>query len=115
MATRKARKTRARRTEFVVADYLKPLWPEAEAVPSALPGRDILNTPGVAVEVKARYGLDLPAWMKQAAKNAETGDLPILVVRLNGQGEQSVGEFAAVVRLEDMRQLLILRDTLNTL
>jgi hypothetical protein len=96
-----SRKARGRRTEAVLVDRLKTLFPNAMQVNSAASGADILNTPGLAIEVKARRGLDLPAWMRQAAKNAKPGEMPVLMTRLNGQGEESVEDWPVILRFGD--------------
>lgn len=93
-----SRKARGRRTEAVLVDRLKTLFPNAMQVNSAASGADILNTPGLAIEVKARRGLDLPAWMRQAAKNAKPGEMPVLMTRLNGQGEETVDDWPVILR-----------------
>ena len=99
MAT--ARQRRGRRTNVVVADWLREHgWPDAEPTYGSEPGRDVQKVPGHSIEVKARYGLDLKAWLAQADSYAD-GDTSCVVIRLNGQGEKSVGEFLVVRRLED--------------
>ena len=100
------RKSRGRRTEAVLVERLKALYPNARQVNSAASGADILNTPGIAIEVKARTGLNLLAWMKQAAKNAKPGEVPVLITRLNGQGEQTVNDWPVVLRFEDFLALI---------
>lgn len=105
MTTSSSRKHRGYRTQKVVADYLKAVFPFAESAGAGRQGKDILNTPGYAVEVKARTGLDLPGWLRQAETNA--GDeMPMLVVRLNGQGEASVDDWAVVMRFKHARELI---------
>ena len=101
-----SRKARGRRTEAVLVDRLKTLFPNAMQVNSAASGADILNTPGLAIEVKARRGLDLPAWMRQAAKNAKPGEMPVLMTRLNGQGEESVDDWPVILRFGDFVHLI---------
>lgn len=99
-----ARKVRGRRSEKVVAERLRVLYPYAHAVNSSAPGPDILETPGMAVEVKARRGLDLVGWLRQARRNAGR-HLPVLVVRGDGQGEATVDDWAVVLRLADFIDL----------
>ena len=41
------------------------------------------------------------------AERAQEGYLPIAVLRLNGQGEQSIGEWAAVLPFSVLVQLLL--------
>jgi len=103
MAT--ARVRRGRKTQAIVAARLQDLFPGCEPVPASLPGRDILGTPGVAIEVKARRDLVLPGWLRQAAKNAGT-DLPVLIHRPDGFGEQSVGDWPVTMRLADWEKLM---------
>lgn len=106
MAKQASRKARARETEQVVTLYLKEhLYPDAIAVASALSGRDILNTPGIAVEVKARRDLNLPAWLRQAAKNAEQ-DIPVVVHRPDGFGITTVCDWPVTLTLHDFVRLL---------
>ena len=106
MATRASRKARARATEKAVADYLQYVFPEAAAVPSALSGSDILHTPGVAVEVKARRDLDLQAWLRQAEKAASPEALPVVVHRPDGLGVTSVDTWPVTMRFYEFMVLL---------
>lgn len=99
MAT--ARQRRGRRTNVVVADWLREHgWPDAEPTYGSEPGRDVQKIQGHSIEIKARANLDLRAWLKQADSYAD-GDRACVVIRLNGQGEQSVGEYLVIRRLED--------------
>jgi hypothetical protein len=58
------------------------------------------------VEVKARSNLDLSGLMTQL-KNRRVLKLGFGVCRLNGQGEKSVGDFVALMRFEDLINILI--------
>ncbi len=62
--------------------------------------------PGLAPEVKARDGLSIPAALRQATKNAGA-DLPFVVYRPNGSGEQSIPDWIAFLRLGDFAQILV--------
>lgn len=107
MATSASRKARSRETEKAVAAYLGAyVFPDAEAVASALPGKDIHNTPGVAVEVKARRALRLPEWLRQAEKNASSDELPVVISRPDGMGPQSVDNWPVTMRLYEFVRLL---------
>ena len=106
MASRSTRKVRSRETEKAVAEALRGLYPDAAAVPSALPGKDILNTPGLAVEVKARRALDLPAWCRQSEKNALDDELPVVVSRPDGFGPASIGQWPVIITVERFLWLL---------
>lgn len=105
MATRATRTARARATESIVAERLRHLYPLAARVPASLPGRDILGTPGLAVEVKARRDLDLTGWLAQAKRNAGT-DLPVVVIRPDGYGPERVDFWPVVLTMVDFVALL---------
>ena len=99
------RKARGMRSQKLVADYLKDHgWPFASSAGAGRSGVDVLNTPDVAVEVKARANLDPHAWVKQAEKAAD-GRLPFAVARMNGQGEHP-DQWVAFLRLGDLVDLL---------
>ena len=100
------RKHRGFRTERVVAEYLSTWWQGACVGRGS--GKDIVNVP-FDVEVKARAGFQPLAYIKQLkARTAISGELGFGVIRLNGQGEDA-REYAAIIRLEDLLPLLILR------
>lgn len=99
------RKVRGMRTQLLVAEYLKERgWPYATSAGAGRAGVDVLNTPDIAVEVKARSDLSPLAWVRQAEKAAD-GRLPMAVFRPNGMGEHP-GQFLAMLRLSDLVQLL---------
>jgi hypothetical protein len=101
-----ARKHRGFRTERVVAQYLSTVWQGACVGRGS--GKDIVNVP-FDVEVKARAGFQPLAYLKQLkARTAISGELGFGVIRLNGQGEDA-REYAAIIRLEDLLPLLILK------
>lgn len=96
------RKARGRATERLVAERVREIWPYAYATAPSAPGPDLNETPGAVVEIKARRGLKLPEWMRQAAAHAHNSALlPLLVLRLDGQGPASVDDFPVVMRLAD--------------
>jgi len=97
------RKARGMRTQLLVAQYLAANgWPHAESTGSGRSGVDVLGTPGLAFEVKARTDLNPLAWVKQAEQNA---GLPVAVFRPNGMGEHPE-TFIAFLRLGDLTALL---------
>ena len=101
-----ARKHRGFRTERVVAQYLSTVWQGACVGRGS--GKDIVNVP-FDVEVKARAGFQPLAYIRQLkARTALSGELGFGVIRLNGQGEDA-REYAAIIRLEDLLPLLILK------
>lgn len=100
-----SRKARGSATERIVSERLKAVWPFNHVVRGN--GPDLQETPGYAVEIKARTRLDLPEWMRQAKRHsAKRGGIPLLVIRLNGQGPASVDDFPVVMRLGDFIDLV---------
>lgn len=105
--TTQSRKHRGYRTQRVLADWLRQIFPHAEPTGAGRQGRDILSTPGVWFEVKARTGFDPLSALKQMEKENDTGDLEVAVLRMNGQGEKSVKDWVVVMRLDTLGQLLV--------
>ena len=98
------RKDRGLRTERVVAAYLSQWWRSAGVGRGA--GKDITNVP-FDIEVKARSAFQPLEWLRQASKRAASQDeLPIVVCRMNGQGENA-SEYLAFMRFADLVQLLL--------
>lgn len=99
------RKHRGMRTQSIVAQYLAANgWPYAESAGAGRSGSDITGCPDLAVEVKARAGLDPLAWVKQA-ETAADGRLPLVAFRPNGMGEHPE-DFVAFLRFGDLVELL---------
>lgn len=101
-----SRKARGMRTQRIIAEYLSEVFPHCYPAGAGESGKDLRRTPGYSVEIKARTRLDIPGSLRQAASNAEPGDVPLLVARLNGQGEKNVGNFAVVMTLESLTKLI---------
>jgi hypothetical protein len=100
-----SRKYRGFATERVVADYLRQFW-EFTSVGRGK-GKDIYGVPNLDIEVKARSGFAPKQVLAQIkARTSKSGDLGFAVLRLNGQGEDA-REYAAVIRFEDLVNLLI--------
>lgn len=133
------RQQRGQQTARLVAEYLRPLAPGAEATPSAYAGTDIRNVPW-DVEVKAPReetwshavpGADhlpdpgqmlcsqcvgvlhhnrfsLRGALRQAARRRKPEHVlpPMVVLRPDGTGENSVGEFVVVRFFADDREIL---------
>jgi hypothetical protein len=89
-----------------VAAYLQPWWPGCEAQPNSRKGRDILGTPGTAIEVKTgtTWRTD---WKRQADGYALPGELPMLLYIPPGCGARSVGDAFAVFRVREAMPLLV--------
>jgi hypothetical protein len=94
-----SRRSRSRETEQVVAEYLRPIYPQAVRVPASLPGADVLFTPGITVEVKATRSLNLTAWLKQSSARGSMDALPVVVSRPDGYGPERVSIWPATCPL----------------
>jgi len=101
------RKDRGFRTERVVASYLSLWWRNASIGRGA--GKDITNVP-FDVEVKARSAFQPLEWLRQVTKRAAAhNELPFVVCRMNGQGEDA-SQYLAFMRFGDLVQLLLKAD-----
>ena len=99
-----SRKARGMRSQLVAARWFQTHgFPWAESTGAGRSGSDITNMPGLAPEVKARSDLQPLAWLKQAEANA---GLPFVIFRPNGMGEESIGLWGVMVRLEVFTELL---------
>ena len=100
------RKYRGFATERLVADYLSSVWEFASVGRGK--GKDVQNVP-FDCEVKARAGFNPKAVLAQIkARTVISGQLGFAVLRLNGQGND-VREYAAIIRFEDLLELLKLK------
>lgn len=104
--TAASRKHRAAQTQAVVAGFLREHgWPWAQDAGAGRQGRDVLGTPGLAIEVKARRDYSPLEWLRQAVGYAD-GDLPLVVHRPDGMGPARVAEWPVTLRLADAVRLL---------
>ena len=102
-----SRKHRGYKSQKILANYLATKgWPYAESAGAGRSGTDVTGTIGIDWEVKARTGFNPSAAIKQLKDRHNGKDLPVAVLRLNGQGEASIGEWPVIVRLEDFVELL---------
>lgn len=90
-----------------IAAWLRPWFPLAEKTPNSRRGRDIENTPGLAIEVKTGGEWRPNAWMRQAAGYAADGELAVLVYLPPGMGERRVGDALAIVPLRALLPLAV--------
>lgn len=99
-------RNRGNRAPHWVAAYLRPWWPSAEPTPNSRNGRDILGTPGAAIEIKT--GTEWRnSWLKQAASYADDGEVPILLYLPPGLGERHVADAMGVLPLRILMPLLV--------
>lgn len=102
-----SRKYRGYDTQRIFAEHVRPIFPYAEPTGAGRQGKDILSTPGVYFELKARAGFNPTEALKQTVAPAlEAGDLPIIIMRMNGQGPKNVGKWVALTEVDIMLQLL---------
>jgi hypothetical protein len=102
-----SRVARGRKTQVIAADYLKPVFPDAESRAASLGGTDILNTPGWALEVKGRREFKPTEWSKQMVKNTNRDfDWSACIMRPDGYGEAKVGQWVTFMLFEDFRALI---------
>lgn len=97
------RKHRGYATQKLIARDLVDagLYPHALDVGAGRSGRDITGTPGVAIEVKAKGKFSPLAYVQQAKSDCGN-DLPMAVIRLNGQGPKSIDEWPVLMLSEDV-------------
>ena len=101
------RKHRGYASQRIVADYLRAHgWPYAEPTGAGRDGSDVIGVLDIDVEIKARRGFNPAAAMKQQAERWDGTRLPFAVLRLDGQGEASIGGWPVVVRLDTFVELL---------
>lgn len=99
-------RNRGNRAPHWVAAYLRPWWPDIEPTPNSRKGRDLLGTPGTAIEIKT--GAEWrSAWLKQAAGYADDGEVPLLVYLPPGLGEKHVADSMAIMPLRVVMPLLV--------
>lgn len=103
--TSQHRKHRGFKTERVIAEYLQQWW--SGATVGRGNGKDVVNVP-FDLEVKARSTFSPMEWLRQSRKRTEkSGDLSLVVCRMNGQGESDVGGYLAFLSFSDLVQLLL--------
>ncbi len=98
------RKRRGAETQRAVAGYLREHgWPYATDAGAGRNGVDILGTPGVSWEAKARRDFSPLAWIRQAATQP---GLPLCAHRPDGMGPATVADWPVTLRLRDVVSLL---------
>ena len=102
-----ARKHRGYRSQKIVAEYLAAHgFPYAESTGAGRQGSDITGTVGIDWEVKARTNFSPGETMRQLKDRANDLDLRVAVLRLNGQGEASIGDWVALLSFEQLVALM---------
>lgn len=102
-----SRKHRGYATQRIGAKYLQANgFPHALSTGAGRSGTDITGIEGMDWEVKARTGFDPLGAIRQLKERAKEGVLGVVLLRLNGQGEESVGDWMVCLRFEDAVTLL---------
>lgn len=100
------RKARGRQSEILLAEYLQHHGFIVYPTNSGASGSDIVGMQGVDWEVKSRRDFNPSGLLKQLERRRPDTGLGLGVMRLNGQGEASIGDWCGIVRLDDLVYLL---------
>lgn len=116
-ATTASRKRRGRQSELDVGAWLADRYGAraVTVVAANVPGVDVrLELPAItcALEVKARRNLVLGQALAQASRNARPGELPAVIVRLDGSGPTTIPSWPVILELSTLLRLL---DSLSTM
>lgn len=99
------RKRRGAATQALVARWLQLHgWPFATTAGAGVVGRDVLNVPGIAIEVKGRRDFTPTAWLKQVQAYAGA-DVPVVVSRPDGYGEARLPDWPVTMTLATFARL----------
>lgn len=97
---------RGRKSQDYAAAYLNRVFPDAVSIAASLSGKDILNTPGWALEVKGRREFLPTQWSKQMTKNELPDEYSACIMRPDGYGEAKVGEWLVFMTFKEFRDLI---------
>lgn len=105
------RNQRGRETELIAHRRWKKVFPKCQVVNSSAPGPDLIKTDPFIVEIKARSQFNPSTWFRQAKKNAEKAKgagkkIPLVVMRPNGTGPESVDDWLVFLRQGDFLELV---------
>jgi len=96
-----SRKSRGAETQRLVASYMAEHgWPYATDAGAGRNGNDILNVPGLNMEVKARRDFNVTGWLRQAS-GVVTPGLACVVQRPDGYGPAKIEEWPMILRFGD--------------
>lgn len=91
----------------MAAQYLSELFPDARAVAASLPGKDILNTPGWSIEMKATKDFAPTSALKQARETANLEvEYPVAIYRPRGYGPEKIGQWVVLMDFDQFRDLV---------
>jgi hypothetical protein len=95
----KGRTDRGRETEFLLAEYLKSLYPDACATNKSAPGMDVANCGVLDIEAKATAALPLLSALSQVHRRVDSNQIPVVIWRPNGYGKERIREWVVATRL----------------
>ena len=93
------RRQRGFETEELVAAFLRAHgFPHAEPPTRGAGGPDILGTPGVVLEVKAKAKAEIGDWLAQARNRVqEPDDIAAVIWRRNGDGPTTLAQWPVII------------------
>lgn len=103
LATSRVR--RGRKSQDIAADFLREVFPDAKGIAASLKGKDVLNTPGWAFEIKATKEFKPTAFVDQAEGNAVM-EWAAAVYRPPGYGEAKVEQWVAMMSFWQLKELI---------
>lgn len=106
MSPSQSRKHRGYQSQTIVANYLQENGhPYALSAGAGRTGSDVTGVPW-DVEIKARRGFVAAQTMAQLKARSNEGQLGFGVLRLDGMGPESIKDWCAIIRFEDLITLL---------
>lgn len=100
----RSRKRRGADTQRALAAHLATNgWPYATDAGAGRQGSDILGCPGLSWEIKARADFNPTGWLNQGTRRA---GLNLVAYRPTGYGPARIGDWPAILRLDDLIWLL---------
>ena len=97
---------RGRKSQEIVAEWFRLHGaPQAKSRPASLPGTDVYDVPGLAIEVKSTRDLDLTGALRQSVKNAQPNEYPIVVYRPAGYGPERISDWPVVMHMSSFIRL----------
>jgi hypothetical protein len=81
------------------------MYPAATDAGPGRSGNDLLNTPGLDVEIKAVGYTSIQAQLKACTERGSFGNMPLVIWRHNGQGEASMDDWTVTIRLADFEKM----------
>lgn len=97
---------RGTRAPWWLARYVRQWWPDAQPVGSGRRGVDLENTPPVAFECKTADEFRPLEFVRQAERQAGTGQLPVVIYWPRKVGEEGTRNTLAILPLWRLMDVL---------